>query len=271
MNVTPDSFSDGGYWEGNLNSLPDILRRNAATIILDVGAESTAPGRTHISVEEEIERLDYYFFSKINQFPISLNLSFDTYKVETIQWCLEKIKSYPQVKAVYWNDVSGQYQDGVIKLLKLYPQLNYILCHNRVVSRDDVLNHAQYADLNSEQMIVDIVIAFFQSALKFFQSENLAQRVILDPAFGFAKTRQDNWQLVDSLTFMISYFPKNDFLVGISRKSFLRDIGKKYQDIGQAEKVLANENLILAKLLANTFKQKVIWRTHHESIVELLK
>lgn len=276
LNLTPDSFSDGGQWQKNLlacdgPSWTKKVSNHFNDAIIDIGAESTAPGRVAISCEEEIKRLDQYFFSNLKLLPVTLNLSFDTYKVETIKWCLEKLKSCPQVENIYWNDVSGQYQDGVVELLKTNSKLKYILCHNKVANRSDVLNHLSYAQNSRGLNIIDAVTSFFQDALKYFENLGLSQRVILDPAFGFAKTREDNWCLVDSLPRLLAAFPQNDFLIGISRKSFLRDVGKKYQDEHQAGKTLTHEAIILGKLISCNFRQKIYWRTHHDSIVEFLK
>lgn len=285
MNVTPDSFSDGGQWQRREEWANHVNSFSRETII-DVGAESTAPGRNAISAEEEVDRLDRYFFQSLTSLKKSVSVSIDTYKIETMDWCLNKLKSFPQVEKVFWNDVSGVYQDNVVEMLKRFPELNYILCHNKVGSRSEVLSHSKLANANysssdtqKNYAIYDQVVTFFSQALRYFQQADslLNKRIILDPAFGFAKSREENWFLIEKLPELVKTFHQQDFLIGISRKSFLRDIGKSYYDDKQAEKTLSTEALLLGQFMQQMTlqsschtSQKVYWRTHHPSIVELL-
>jgi dihydropteroate synthase len=281
INVTPDSFSDGGIWQKSSSiNWASVCAHFSRETILDVGAESTAPGRNAINSAEEMDRLDRYFFSTLNTFKRSLTISIDTYKPEVIAWCVAQLQNYPQVEKIFWNDVSGLYQDQVIDLLKLYPKLHYVLCHNKVVSRSDVLSHTKLGNASSHGTynIYTEVVNFFFDALNFFKEQSVENKIILDPAFGFAKSREQNWALVEKIPSLIQSFPCNDFLIGISRKSFLRDLNKSYFEHGQAEKTLAQEAYLLGQWMQQVqlchhmnFQQKIYWRTHHTSLVELLQ
>ncbi len=281
VNLTPDSFSDGGLWQTHVAKNWDSVSAHfSRETIIDVGAESTAPGRNAISASQEMERLDRYFFTILNTLKRSVRVSIDTYKPEVIDWCVSKLKAFPQVERVIWNDVSGLYHDRVIDILKLYPELNYVLCHNKVASRSEVLSHSTLgtSSLNRNHNIYSEVVHFFADALEYFKEQKMENRIILDPAFGFAKSRMENWSLVEKIPSLLQSFPCHNFVIGISRKSFLRDVQKSYFEPQQAEKTLTQEAYLLGEWMQKVplcrkinFEQKVYWRTHHTSLVELLQ
>ena len=158
------------------------------------------------------------------------------------------------------------------EILKSHPQLQYVVSHNKVTSRADTLNHYQYAGgKEGKSTILDEINLFFHQAIDYFKTHALNQRILLDPAFGFAKSREDNWTLLENLAKVLRDFYEYKFLIGISRKSFLRDKDKKYADPGQAEKTLMQESMIIYSLLQQKpYHQKLYWRTHHTSMIDYL-
>lgn len=276
LNVTPDSFSDGGHWNAKGSSgLAHTINLLNPEVILDVGAESTAPQNTAITDSEEMRRLNEIFFPALEKVQRPVRLSFDTYKPEVMSWIISKLKSifkdkYNEfVTELIWNDVSGCVDELVIKILQTESKLKYIACHNKIPSRLNVLKHMEYIDVKAD--IVKDVLNFFTRVKNIFNEHGLAKRVILDPAFGFAKTREQNWFLIDNLSILLSPNLNTEHLIGVSRKSFLRDHGKKISDEGQLVKTEKSETEILKKVNSLDEKYNIIFRTHSENIINFLQ
>ncbi len=268
VNITPDSFSDGGVWENNPQQLSKILSQLPTNYYLDIGAESTAPGRVAVSVDDEISRLEVFFREHLFKLKRKLRLSFDTYKKDTILWCLKECSKLPQVEEVIWNDVSGIYQDEVIEILKSHPKLKYILCHNKVRNREEVLSHTKMAQDNTNQEFMHEIIDFFKNAEKFFTHQGAVDRVIFDPAFGFAKTREQNLYLFENTDKLLNEFLGMDFMLGISKKSFLREINKTIHDPGQNELAQVLEATYFNHI--NSTSKKIYVRTHSLPLLKML-
>lgn len=231
MNLTPDSFSDGGV----VASQEKFQERLAAWMPwvdgIDVGAESTAPNNASISAATEIQRLEAMLLPILATWPAHVTLSLDTYKVETIQWLLSHV---PTHVAVVWNDVSGQFDRHVLELLRVHPQLKYVLCHNPAPERALAGRHMDYA---SEGAITPILRDFFRPRIKTLLEHDVFSRVIFDPCFGFGKTRAQNCALLQELPLLMDELAAAQWVWGVSRKSFLRlsaDVNPKQEPHQQA-------------------------------------
>ena len=209
LNITPDSFSDGGRYLA-----PDEALRHADELLaagadlLDIGAESTRPGRPEpVSAEEEWRRLGPVLAELARRHP-EVPLSVDTAKVVTARRALD---------AGAWivNDVSGLRLDPAIADACAEAEAGLVLMHSRGTLRDmATYDHAVYQDVASEV------------ALELEQSMNAAlgrgvspSRIVLDPGLGFAKRPEHNFQLLQRLETIAAL--GCPVMVGPSRKRFL--------------------------------------------------
>ncbi len=156
----------------------------------------------------------------------------------------------------------------MIGLLERTSYLNYIVCHNRIKNRNQVHEHAKLTD--SSVNILEDVEQFFLEAKRYFSLSDMEDRIIFDPGFGFAKTREQNLYLLDQLMHLFLTFTKESFLIGISRKSFLRDPGTKFSDLGQSEKSYQKEISVLNVLRNKNIQNKIYWRSHSLDLLSTL-
>ena len=205
INVTPDSFSDGGQFLSLENALEQaklLLFQGAE--ILDVGGESTRPGAGRISLQEEQARV----LPVINAIKkeLSVLVSIDTLNSDTAKKAIE-------AGADIVNDVSGGLADPAMFSSIASTNCLYILGHWRGFS--DVMDErAQYSDVARE------VVAELAEQVSMAVASGISRdRIIVDPGLGFAKDMQQNWDLVARL----DELKKLDLpmLVGASRKRFI--------------------------------------------------
>ncbi len=251
INITPDSFSDGGKFNSKKSCEKQIdFFLNEGVDILDFGAESTAPMNSSIEYNEEINRYEKILLPILENKKIDTPISFDTYKTSTIKSLLEKtyIKNLYEKEKVYWNDVSGKVNSAK-KVLSEFPKLHYIHCHNLVPSREETLNHMEYQKEN-----IDLV--------RFFKDSNY----ILDPCFGFSKSREQNHQLLNELDVIFNELNAKQWVIGISRKSFLRFSHRDKLDpklIQETEGLqITILNRLIRKLLKLRLSTHLILRMH---------
>lgn len=256
INITPDSFSDGG-------SLPDLqsliqridsLKKAGATII-DIGAQSTAPQAKPISIDEEIERYHRFLLPLLKTWDKDITLSIDTFRPEVFKWL------YNENPTLDWifNDVSGHLDESVLNECK---NARVVLGHNLCPNREEAPNHLKYT-LSAEENLLDHME-------QFFKSKNLSKRVILDPLFGFSKSFDQNMELLKELPQLIKRFSNEQvFLIGISKKSFLRKMLE-----GTVDPFTESEYLHL--LFLNHFTRELknhclIFRVHNPKVFSLSK
>ncbi len=210
INVTPNSFSDGGELL-SLASVEKRIRDFGPIECLDIGAESTAPMNDAIHPDEEWERLEPYItILKALNIPISI----DTYHPQTIGriagiWTTEKI-SCPLI----WNDVSGKFDDAVKSFLRLSDNFYYVFCHNLAPIRELTGKHMDYVSNAEGDEYLNELAQYFRPYIH--------QRVIFDPAFGFSKNYDQNWTLLNRFSELQQKTGHDNWLLGFSRKSFLR-------------------------------------------------
>jgi dihydropteroate synthase len=205
INVTPDSFSDGGQFLSLENALEQAkLLVSQGAEILDVGGESTRPGAGRISLQEEQARV----LPVINAIKkeLSVLVSIDTLNSDTAKKAIE-------AGADIVNDVSGGLADPAMFSSIASTNCLYILGHWRGFS--DVMDErAQYSDVARE------VVAELAEQVSMAVASGISRdRIIVDPGLGFAKDMQQNWDLVARL----DELKKLDLpmLVGASRKRFI--------------------------------------------------
>jgi dihydropteroate synthase len=204
INVTPDSFSDAGEWFDPAAAIThglDLLAEGAD--IVDVGGESTRPGATRPEVAEELRRV----------LPVIRELAAAgaCVSIDTMRSAVAEPAIAAGARVV--NDVSGGKADDRMLHLVAESGVSYICMHWRGHS-EDMQSKASYADVVTE------VITELRTQLDEADRAGVAaDKVIIDPGFGFAKTGEHNWQLLERLEeFDVLGRP---MLAGVSRKSFL--------------------------------------------------
>ena len=207
VNITPDSFYDGGKYDSESDVLKDVEDKiNSGANIIDIGASSTRPNSDEITEKEEWQRLKGVLISVRANFPDIL-LSVDTYRASVAKKSAEH-----GIDII--NDISGGNLDSL--MFKTVADLNipYILMHIQGTPKT-MQNNPKYLN------VVDEVKKDFES--KITQLINLGfNKIILDPGFGFGKSLENNYQLLKSLNVFSSFnYP---ILAGVSRKSMINRV-----------------------------------------------
>ena len=212
LNVTPDSFSDGGRYN-NLDSAMKQAERliSEGADIIDVGGESTRPGHIQITSEEEISRV-VPIIEKISK-NLDTIISIDTYKYDVAE---EAIK----VGANIINDIWGlQYDNGEMAELVKKSNLPLIAMHNQ---NDEVYN----------KDIMLVLREFFEKTFKIADKYGIDRdTIILDPGLGFGKNVEQNIEVLSRLNELKDM---GSILLGASKKRF---IGKLLNDLPFDERV----------------------------------
>ena len=206
LNVTPDSFSDGGKF----NQLDSALAHaqymiNHGADIIDIGGESTRPNAEEITLEEELSRV-IPIIQRLRQ-ETSIPISIDTTKAKVAQAAIE-------VGADIVNDISGGTFDDDMLPTVAQLQVPIILMHIRGTPKT-MQNLTDYSNL-----IAEIYNFLNQQINKAIELGIPKSHIIVDPGIGFAKTANQSLELLQRLTELKDLgFP---MLVGVSRKSFMR-------------------------------------------------
>ena len=211
LNVTPDSFSDGGRYD-NVNAaiIQATHMRNNGVDILDIGGQSTKPNAADVSLEEELHRVIPVVKSiRADRSFDNIAISIDTTKAIVAQQSIE-------AGADIINDVSGATFDDQMLSTVAALNVSIILMHLRGTPQT-MQQLTQYGDLTGE------IITFLQSRIKAAIASGIdSNKIIIDPGIGFAKTSEQSLQLLKDLAkFKILNCP---MLVGTSRKSFIGKI-----------------------------------------------
>jgi len=206
LNLTPDSFYDGG----RLTTVDDALRQaekmlSAGAAILDLGGASTRPGATEVPETEEIKRVIPAIAAIINRFSETI-ISIDTWRAAVAREALN-------AGASLINDVSaGKSDAGMYPLLGILKQTPYILMHMQGAPQTMQQNPV-YED------VVQEVLDFFIAEVGKLRALGITD-IVLDPGFGFGKTVAHNFQLLKNLH-VFSAVTGLPVLAGISRKSMI--------------------------------------------------
>lgn len=215
LNVTPDSFSDGGIWNTKENAVlhtKDMIADGAD--VIDVGAESARPGCEMLTAEEEIDRLKMFlpFVLPVSTVPVSV----DTYHWKTADYMLN-------AGAHIVNDVWGfQYDRGEMAKVAASYDVPVILMHN------------QLTEEYSNDIIEDLK-CFLQKSVNIALKAGVKEKnIILDPGIGFAKDVNQNLEILQRLDELTKAFPY-PWLLGASRKRLvgaILNVPAKERDIG---------------------------------------
>ena len=205
LNITPDSFYDGGFYTTDLK----ILKHTAQIVeegarFIDIGGMSTRPGAQEISQVEEIGRLLPAVKIVKREFP-DIPLSVDTYRSGVVQ------QVYDEIGDFVVNDVSGGTFDSQMFAKVAEFNLPYVLMHTRGKS-DTMQNNPVYTDVVKE------VILFLSAQVQKLKQLGVCD-ILIDPGFGFGKSAGHNYELLNRLdAFRIFELP---VMVGLSRKAMI--------------------------------------------------
>ena len=206
VNVTPDSFSDGGqFYHPEKAIIHAIQLINDGADIIDIGGESSRPGANHVLLQEELERT-IPVIQKIRQTSPDTLISIDTYKSEVAIRAIE-------AGANMINDISGLTMDKTMPNIAADLGVPIVIMHMQGTPANMQVN-PHYEDL-----ILDIT-SFFSDQIKLANTAGIEMaHIILDPGIGFGKTIDHNFQLIQNLNeFCKLGYP---ILIGPSRKSFI--------------------------------------------------
>ncbi len=236
LNVTPDSFSDGGLYldpEAALDRALEIEAQGAD--ILDLGGESSRPGSVPVSAEVELARI-LPVLQKLRG-SLKIPISIDTWKASVADAALKEA-------AEIVNDISAGRWDPLLWPKVAEHRAGYVLMH-ALVKPGDPHDAPAYGDVSGE--VADFLGKFLARA----EENGLAlESIVCDPGFGFGKTLGHNLTLLRDLQGLQTL--RRPILVGLSRKSFLKLIG------GSESLAITNE---LALMWA-TAHGAAIWRVH---------
>ncbi|WP_448214033.1 dihydropteroate synthase [Colwellia sp. MEBiC06753] len=207
LNITPDSFSDGGKFNSNSAALAQVeamITQGAA--IIDIGGESTRPGAQAVELQQELDRVVPIVEAIKQRFDTIVSV--DTSKAQVMA---ESIKA----GAGIINDVRALQNAGCIEAVA---ESNIPICLMHMQGLPRTMQHnPQYDD------VVNDVIAFIEQRIDECESYGIArERILVDPGFGFGKTLEQNYQLLNRLDeFNSMNLP---LLVGMSRKSMIGNL-----------------------------------------------
>jgi dihydropteroate synthase len=211
LNVTPDSFSDGGLYLDHERAIARGLEMvEEGALIVDVGGESTRPGAEPVALPEELERVEPVICG-LTERKVDAQISIDTSKAPVAAAAL-------RAGATLVNDVTALRGDGEMAAVVASAGADCCLMHMLGEPRTMQLE-PRYED------VVDDVRAFLEARMSYAVGEGIAeQRIVLDPGIGFGKTLEHNLELLERLGELAEL--GRPLLVGTSRKSFLARLAK---------------------------------------------
>jgi len=202
LNVTPDSFSDGGKFLDPKKATQQAWRLIAdGASIVDVGAESTRPNATSLTDEEEWRRLEPVLTTLLAEYPGKISL--DTYHPKTVERALS-------IGPVIVNDVTGMNNPRMIEIVSRFKPTV-------------IISHSPYVDIQKAHTLMPVSTARqvkldLLSKVEELESRGLQrEQIILDPGIGFGKTMELNRQLLE----FAKQVPDFKVMIGYSRKRFL--------------------------------------------------
>ncbi len=214
LNVTPDSFSDGGHYTNIEKAVAQGKKMAAAGAdIIDIGGESTRPGHTPVSAEEEANRIIPVIEALKGSLPIPISV--DTFKATVAEQAVK-------AGASIINDIWGAKREPEIAEVAARYQVPIILMHNRT-------------DMDYGDFIQDVKADLLESIAIAKAAGVEDSQIILDPGIGFAKTMEQNQYIIKELQELTSFgYP---LLLAASRKKFIGnilDVPADQRDIGTA-------------------------------------
>jgi dihydropteroate synthase len=207
LNITDDSFYDGGKYvnEGDIIAQTTKMLDEGASII-DIGAQSSRPGATQISSEQELKKLLPIIKLLKNSFP-EIIISVDSFWANTAKEVV--IAGADIINDISAGEMDNQMFDTIASL-----QVPYIMMHMQGTPLN-MQNNPVYENVTQE------VKTFFEKKIEILKSKGVSQ-IVIDPGFGFGKTIKHNYELLNNLQeFKLLGFP---VLIGASRKSMIYNL-----------------------------------------------
>ena len=207
LNVTPDSFYDGGAFDQEKTAVDQVGKMlSEGASIIDIGAQSTRPGSQHLDAETEWKRLEVILGNLRKEFPNAL-FSIDTFHSSVAERAVGEGCSIV-------NDISGGTMDPLMFPTMVRLNVPYILMHIQGTPQT-MQQQPHYENVVAE------VHQFLQTKIQELKNLGLKD-VIIDPGFGFGKTLEQNYQLLNGLSSLNSL--DVPVLVGVSRKSMINKV-----------------------------------------------
>ena len=234
LNVTPDSFSDGGLYTGVALAVERALAMEAAGAdVVDIGGESTRPGSRGISAEEELRRV-LPVLEELRE-KIRIPISIDTSKAEVAEAAAE-------AGAEIVNDVTGLRNDPQIADVTRRRKLGLILMHMR--GTPETMQTAPFA----REVMRDVSAGLRGSVAVALKAGVGRSQIVVDPGIGFGKSHEQNCEIIRRLPELAKLgFP---LLVGTSRKSFLGTMMKgKFGNESGNDRIWATAATVTASIL----------------------
>jgi dihydropteroate synthase len=218
LNVTPDSFSDGGLFFHKERAVEQALRmEEEGADIIDVGGESTRPGAEKVSVQEEIERVVPVVEAIAGA--VNIPISIDTCKAHVAEAALT-------AGASLINDISGLRFDPEMAKIAAKYDVPVVIMHIRGTPEDMQKNPVYEA-------LIPEIIAYMHRSIEIARKAGIPDnRIIIDPGIGFGKTVEHNLEIINRLEEFRGF--EKPILLGHSRKSF---IGKLLGDLPVTERL----------------------------------
>jgi len=240
LNLTPDSFSDGGRWLDPARAVERAYQLEAeGADLLDLGAESTRPGAIPVDAEEEARRLFPVLEALAREGRLAVPLAVDTSKAAIAEGALQR-------GAEIVNDVGGgRFDAGLWPVVARYGA-GYVLMHSRGTPR----TMGEEAVYGPKGVAAEVAAALGAGMAAATAAGIAAERMVLDPGVGFAKTAEQNLELLAGLGAVAAL--GRPVLVGLSRKSFLK-------------RIAGEEHLQVSTGVGETYaatRGARIWRTH---------
>lgn len=243
LNVTPDSFSDGGKFNSKYSAISQVTKlMEEGADMIDIGAESTRPTATAITAEEEWQRLEKILPSIILQVKKfnkkhskNVQTSIDSYHFETVK------KAYECGVDVI-NDVSGLSDDRIVEFIA-QNNITTILMHNaKIETNPDLI-------INPHIHITGEILNWIEDKLAYLSEKGVKKsQLILDLGIGFNKNAKQSIRILKNIdVFRIFDLP---LYIGHSKKSFLAEVDFSDFTEGNAELDKAEKTLIISKYLA---------------------
>ncbi|WP_053977011.1 dihydropteroate synthase [Mangrovimonas xylaniphaga] len=207
LNVTPDSFYDGGSYKNEKDILDKVasMLKDGATFI-DLGAYSSRPNAAHVSEAEELQRSVPIVELILKEFPETL-ISIDTFRSKVAKACIE-------AGAALVNDISAGLLDENMLSTVAKLHVPYIMMHMRGTPQT-MQQHTQYENLTKD------ILSYFGERMAAARALGIHD-LIADPGFGFSKTLAQNYELLQHMELFKNL--EIPFLVGISRKSMIHKV-----------------------------------------------
>lgn len=239
LNVTPDSFSDGGKFDGIENALAQTqkLIKEGAQMI-DIGAESTRPGAVPITAEQEIARIKDILpavVAEVKSYDQEIEISIDSYHFETIKFAFEA-----GVDVI--NDVSGLKDEKIVDFIAKN-NIKTILMHSLSVPADPKII------VNSALGVAEEVLGWAVAKIKELQVKGVQKsQLIFDPGIGFSKDNQQSIRILKNIDiYKVLEVP---IYVGHSKKRFLDDVYKNLVENDDKEHIMEARALKTAMISA---------------------